>query len=367
MPIMPPNGITSLREDVLKLVQPYHKSTHGTPFSADQLIVMAIVAIGTHSVSRQEIFYWFLDHSHTLRDRWRWRNFKVLALTFEDLIPDFGLAFSLYSVPLVDRDSDAPAVAGNHTNYTVDEQRARLYLEPCLAPRKGIFRFEVLPPELRLVIHEYALAYPPIATGAQTREASYPWLFTDRREFGNAFPDATFDQCLPIRRATDTIGLLRVGSKEARRGASHVSYSINSFHLHTHDALDKFIASAPSARLNSLREISFFYDCPPDQQVRVYEIAFSRVLGEGKLKSITIFADDDSWFSAEEDTPGPVVRTVRRYEDVTQFPGIRTLVQLLAKTIRWRVEGDAELMGAYVTEEVAKVHAQMYPGASDGK
>lgn len=71
-------------------------------------------------------------------------------------------------------------------------------------------------------------------------------------------------------------------------------YSRNAFDLHIWDAPDRFVTRAPSARLASLRKISFLYRFPLDQQDKVYEIAFARKLVDRKLRGITIYADDDS-------------------------------------------------------------------------
>lgn len=261
---MPDNKITSLREEVLELVQPY-KNSPKDPFSTDKLIVIAIIALGNQSVKLDQILSWIQDHSHSARARSRQTGFSEHGGELEELLPGFTHAFNLYSVPIIGRDSDMPASADQIAGCTVEERAARIYLEPCLAPRSGVFRLHDVPAELRLTIYEYALTYSMFAVGIRSTGDGRSWLYTDRRDFGLPFLKTPFYYSIPLGLARDVTALLRVGDKKEREDVQNIFYSQNRFHLHTPETLNRFIARAPVARLSMLKAISFFYIVPPKQ------------------------------------------------------------------------------------------------------
>lgn len=356
---MPDNEIASLREEVLKLVEPYKNSTQEIPFLTGELIVMAIIALGNKSVRLDQILAWIQEHSHSVRARARQTGFHERGGRLDELLPGFTHAFNLYNVPIIDVNSDTPAFSDQNAGHTVEEQAARIYLAPCLAPRSGVFRLHDLPAELRLTIYEYALSYSIIAIGARETEYSRLWLYTDRRGFGLPFVKTPFYYTIPLGHARGITGLLRVGDKKARTDAHNIFYSQNCFHLHTPETLDRFIARAPVARLSMLKAISFFYIVPPKQQMRVYETCFARLLKESEMECIIVYAEDKPWFSAVYANTSSFHAGIPRYNNVTQLPGVTTLVKLLAKTASWRIEGDAEEIRSYVEREVAKIRSSL--------
>ena len=125
------------------------------------------------------------------------------------------------------------------------------------------FNLGELPPELRVRIYKYALAYPSLALvkRAPWRDTEQLWMYTNERVYGRAVQSTTHGFRLPVAPANVVRGLLQI-RRWIREETEKIFYGQNLFHFGGPKMLGKFINFVLPDRLDLPKKISVTYTCP---------------------------------------------------------------------------------------------------------
>lgn len=217
---------SSLREEVLELIRPYRDSGSSPhPFTTEELVVIAAIALGKQACTRQQICRYILTNFHEYMEK------VIDAACYEatkpfSWIPECGFprldgfetAFGCYQVPLRPAHGKNDLLEVVVQNWAVDFPAARIFLGRHLAPLEGPFRILALPAELRVVIYEYALSYPALSVDLCESTGCRFCPFDPER------PD------LQTHITPDILSITRV-NRQMYREALPVFYAVNHFDL----------------------------------------------------------------------------------------------------------------------------------------
>jgi len=377
------NEESSLRQEVMALIDPYvMPASQPHPFTTEELIVLALVAIADQLVSSDEqILTWICKHFSEHNDS------AVRALfdkrhdchgskkhRYDDIVDGFSSAFEQYSLPLMRvpelhrrLNADIPFQMASGPRWTTDCRAARMLLDKRLAQaRNGTFNFLALPAELRMAIYKYALSYPSLTVDTTSRRAAFiafhRKLDLVENQTNICFYTMSLDQMLAIAHV----------NKQIYREALPVFYSINEFDCPSLLALTMFshmlrrsnplqsrhkLCGPEPYRAACLTKLSIRLDCRKRSPaaIRVLPNLLAELLQAKELHCVTVQVFDDEWLGEEDDY---VYRphTARRLADSPQeLPGIAELVPLLHRARSQEVRGGGGDIERYLTKEVARL------------
>jgi len=261
------NDATALRKDVLALIKPYTASDCAQhQFTAKELAVIAAVAINQPTATEWELLEYICTHfkqyikaaleafaNHYCSSS----GIRANALCPEEqakrrdsIIPHFSAAFRHYQVPLYPTYSDIPLEVEIHAGdrsqdqdsalgWAVDARAARIYLSKHLGEeRAGRFDFLSLPAEIRNLIYEYTLSYPPL----RLLKREGPCFETFHRELEQELASPQQSRCDTFHTGSlhELLAITQV-NKQVYKEALPLFWSINEFCFPSNHALTTFV------------------------------------------------------------------------------------------------------------------------------
>jgi hypothetical protein len=164
----------SVKQEIEAVIAPWRSSEEKPPFTAAELIVMAILCISKHAVMVKEIVTWvvrtFAHYRELVLEQWAESCSSSIRTTRSSMVVDgFYEVFDDFDVPLRDpnnvetirKDLDYVERLVDGFSISVSPAAGRVFLRNILEPRReGVFDFLRLPAELRNRIYDMVFTLP---------------------------------------------------------------------------------------------------------------------------------------------------------------------------------------------------------------
>ncbi|KAK5130774.1 hypothetical protein LTR08_001664 [Meristemomyces frigidus] len=337
----------SVKVDIMTAIKPYRRASTKPPFSASELIVMAILCSSESSLSVSKTFEWavrtFSYYAHAALDAY-------LAVEPDDenddpagprcVIPELRYGLDEWEVPLVDvyasdiYTSNLVRNRENEDTITVPPSAGRVFLARWLEPaRKGAFPFLKLPAELRNVIYQMVFQFP--SSGLGFAEYGLPMLLqreADDSRVASAWSDSDSGDALDAPPMSKTLALLRA-NKQIYAEALPFFYRDNLFHFADLAAFVDFAQRLSSERLQHLGSLHvriIRWSGHSFQPVGHYQSAMQAIGNVKELKKLTLEVEDEYWFNMNKHCRMELGRS-SKFTKAEQIPGIKELAKLAAK------------------------------------
>ncbi|EME48915.1 hypothetical protein DOTSEDRAFT_30272 [Dothistroma septosporum NZE10] len=364
---MPAPAATSpceqLRKEILALAHPHRAATKLPPFSAGELIVMALVCKDSEDLQAPDILRWIVKHfkhygnraleEYTRRidggNRWR-EEVRVV-------VPGFNAALDHYELPVSRR------CEFNHIPdyiYSIDTAAARLYLRGYLAKKAtGTFPFLRLPAELRNHIYELTFCFAKgrgifvdnVKTGGLSMLAQHPGDDSYAKDWWNYSYETGNQTCVIGRRdvrhlppTKDILALLLV-CKQISGEALPYFYQLNPLHINTLKKLTAVAHRMAPSRLEHLNHLSI--ELMGDHRYHDDVASFSRfpqtveaLKAIKDLKMLEIETTDKMWLSMRPASRQSLGRKTP-FKKFAQIPGMKELARLAESAVSFNLRGNS--------------------------
>lgn len=283
----------SLRTEIETLIEPHRHSDQEPPFSAAELVIMAIIC-NDESVTpyRSEIFPWVM---HTFRyysslaipayvkymtstmDRRYFHNEEL-----KNVVKGFEKVFEEYEVPLIQIKGDYPWL----TEWGSKPSQARLFLLSHLEPPRT-FPFFNLPRELRDRVYEELLVYPwpgfavqdpPLVSSRISDDKPHPsdWWLTQR------------SPCFTVNNLSQSLQLLQT-CRKIYEEAMPIHHGLNTFSFDCQSRLADALNCLTLDRARHLKTLHLSIETPSKYSKRIEDVPLARQIS---LKQLLISVDD---------------------------------------------------------------------------
>ena len=351
----------NVKAEILAAIKPYRNTEDEPPFSAAELIVMAVLCSLGPEVNKEQILMWITRTFRYYNEKALEQYCKIAGTGWvhSDMyyaVDDFEEGFSCYDAPLVDP-CENEVVCFYSKEVTVPVKAGRVFLRKWLEPaRKGKFPFLRLPAELRNTIYEMVFTFPEkgICASSMYLRENIRFCIREVDESEVSRTSATVD-AVPVSRI---LALIRV-NKQISREARPYFYRVNCFEFGNMDLFVNFFAKMPASHAEHITMIDVAWSPGeiswaqwPPFLAKALE-AFARIKTLSKLE---IWAQDRGWFSMGSRLRQACGRT-SKFTKVKQFPGVKELTVAASKARVLEFSGDCPQIEAYIREEVKKLKA----------
>lgn len=371
----------SLRDEVLELIAPYRTTASPShPFTTEELVVIAAIALGKQACTRQQICRYiltnFYKYMEKVIDAACYEATKPFSWICECGFPrldGFETAFGCYQVPLRPAHEKNDLLEVVVQNWAVDFPAARIFLGRHLAPPEGPFRILALPAELRVVIYEYALSYPALSVDLCESTGCRFCPFDPER------PD------LQTHITPDILSITRV-NRQMYREALPVFYAVNHFDLRGpwKDHQLAFVrmlresdplatperkslcvnASSISQYITSI-DIDYHWGVEPYRAVTQQLIEY--LLGVRRLKRLSVHLVDEQWHGWFDPKSAAVQSLGHTFSHPRELPAMGKLVRLVHRAEDCELRGDENgQVVQHIRSEVERLKNETHePGSID--
>ncbi|SMR52597.1 unnamed protein product [Zymoseptoria tritici ST99CH_1A5] len=357
----------TLKEELYVLIRPYATTFRQPPFTAGELIIIAMV-LGDHRPRSQgDLLSWIMNtfrfFSNELITKWADDHLSDRRLFYtcneiKDPVPGFAKAFLKYDLPIKLVSSN---LSTQRDTYAADPRACRTYLRRLLEPlRHNTFRFLDLSSELRNIVYEMAFSYPKsgirITTNSRNKITS---LQTQHREGissgGSVMKwEPTRSGPITLPPMSRILSLLSV-NRQINAEATPIFYNINTF-LFPNPRL--FLALSNRLATNRFSNISrLALDINAKTDFKSW-IPFTRLLAEHKpFDFLGITTDDRSWLKLRPAERAELGRKTP-FKEIKQVPGFFHLAVAVVKAKAFELGGPCDGIKAYVAAEVLRIKAK---------
>ena len=354
-----------VRKEILAVTKEYNHENSPPPFSAAEMVVMAVVCGEEKYLRIDDIILWITKHFKYYRAKAL--EEYALAVKFEGnyeevdmVIPGICEAFDFWEAPLEDA-LEVRSMSRRHHDLTtieVNPSRARIFLRRWLEPeREGTFPFLRLPAELRNTIYEMVFSFPKSGFYIHNSNSSGHGVTLLERDMEDLEGSASWplwteeDEILESDPMQIVLALLSV-NKQVYSEAMPYFYRTNFFFFEDLKAFVTFTKKVSCERVKHLGHL--YLVCgwqslgQSPNMVKDF-IAATRALVQAKsLRKLEIaLSNDYDW----KDLPLHVRQQLGLYRKLTkpeQIPGIFSLVIAASNARAFEIHGSSPLVEEYM-------------------
>lgn len=392
----PPNGPHAVRledqsrlqlkQEITSIVEPYRTQFDKPPFSAAELIVIAVVCFDCHPAgptSSEILQYIILLFRHYIcksvqeyADSFKgpYNDRRDLGSEVTPCVVDgFWRAFQDYDSPLIETTINE---AGKEVErYTVAPAEARLFLRRILGPRrKGFFNFFELPAELRNRIYEYLLLFSGDGELTIARDQGYgrgtftfllkqrsnesaPFLSNQQTQY-NIFGDAVDHYPVNGTVAPPSSSHLAVFStcRQIHDEAMPLFYGLTHIHFYSLDAVEQYLVKGPRRRVKKLGSVGITLTYPGPYAI--LPAAVGKLATIHNLKKLRIgMLGDREWLEMPLHWRSSMGwRLQRKFKNFEEIPGMLELAELAwtipGFDVEIHVEGHCPVFKTFMAEQI---------------
>jgi hypothetical protein len=357
--------LEDLKQEVLLLIQPYSIGSEEPPYTAGEMIIMALICSDNAPLSKIDALAWILKtfryYSDLFIANWAERipSQDWYASEDEEIgypVGGFAEAFMQYELPLT---LAATAQSMGRDTFTTDPRSARIYMRRLLEPpREKTFAFLEVPNELRNVIYEMVFSFS--CSGIRVRHGV---LESQRRE---GFPGGSIMnwelesldslEAIVLPPVGEILALLLV-CRQINSEATPIFYNINAFEFPRPQMFVVFGNRMASNRFSNITKVSFDLT-PPTALLLRHWTAFATMLAAHQpLEFLGITLADTDWLKMR--APDRIILGRRtaftRYE---QILGFSFLAAAVAQATIFELAGESPKFKQYLESEVSKIKAK---------
>lgn len=347
-----------LKQEITIIIEPYRTLSEKPPFSAAELIVMAVVCFDGHPAGptcSEILQYIILSFRHYIcksvqeyADSFRgaYNERRDYGSHFVPCAVDgFWRAFKDYESPLIETTHNE---AGKEVErYTVAPAEARLFLRRILEPRRnGFFNFFELPAELRNRIYEYLLLFSGDGDLTIARALGFPsgpCTFLLRQRANESAPLSN-DQQTKFHVFGGPLGYYPVNGTVAPPSRSHLAifstcrqahdeamplfYGLTHIRFHCLDAIEQYLVKGQRRRVRKLGSVGITLTHPGEYQV--LPAAVQKLATIRNLKNLRIgMLGDREWLDMSWGSRWNMGwRLQRKFKKFEEIPGMLELAEL---------------------------------------
>ncbi|KAF2159777.1 hypothetical protein M409DRAFT_60546 [Zasmidium cellare ATCC 36951] len=367
-----------LKRKLRKLIKPWKTSTSKPPFTAEQLVVIALFLCPPEGSTQARVERFIMQHfgyylklalaCTPLADSKHLTAPRSNQRKVEAFQKDCNRVYRQFEVPI----QTASSSEGSTARWTITAAATHIFLRDVLRPSapEEPFPFQRLPAELRNRIYEYVLRFPTQGVCVKVKaekpgkeSKSIPAQFSVIRDqklemngsgasdfyykLESAYRDYPLanhpdglpkgiQNCLP---AADHLSVLSV-SKQVFQEAMPIFYSTNNFTFDSLQHLLWFLEATPAARRDHIEHVSFYY---MDGYEKFASPAFKLLKEISHLRELDIGVAESYWKNLVK------VDWTPKYPDVLKVPGAFTLRSIRGlKVVRFH--GDCETFKTLIPE-----------------
>ncbi|PPJ60830.1 hypothetical protein CBER1_11639 [Cercospora berteroae] len=356
------------------------------PLPLAEIVVMILVLnppLTKHAILEYLFDHVYYYHQLALAFSCQWVSSGQHYNVFSRFRTEFFHVFDLFDVPLIHSNPRAGTSESTLATWTVSSSAVRLFLTSRLFPENEKvdgFPFLRLPPDLRMLVYEFALLLPKSGILMDSSDMLYNrtprWSFRPELKVFSRGQDS-FEQVLGthpesepaltprergrdlfanfLYRSTLTCGLygthlaLLVTCKQVYQEAMPVFYGQNNFVCRSLDQLQVFLEATPKARRAHISRITFYYDA----YCRRGTHAALRMLKEQeRLHTLHVWISEFDWLKVTT-TTRPLVRKYKNVSDIPAIQILRSIRGLKEVTFHGDCDTVRYLVGSDMTKEKA--------------
>ncbi|KJX99710.1 hypothetical protein TI39_contig353g00025 [Zymoseptoria brevis] len=357
----------NLKRELYVLISPYASGFQQPPFTAGELIIIAMV-LGDHRPRNQgDLLSWLMNtfrfFSNQLVTKWAddYLSDRRLCYAFHEIndpVPGFAKAFLKYDLPIKLVSSN---LRTQRDTYAADPRACRTYLRRLLeAPRHKTFRFLDLSSELRNIVYEMAFSYPKsgirIIANSRNKITSLQTQHREGISSGGSVMNWESNRGGPITlpAMSRILSLLSV-NRQINAEATPIFYNINTF-LFPNPRLVLALSNrmAPN-RFSNITRLALDINAKTDFKSW---IPFTRLLAEHKpFNFLGITTDDKSWLKLRPAERAELGRKTP-FKEIKQVPGFFHLAVALSMAKTFELSGLCDGVKEYVAAEVLRIKAR---------
>lgn len=353
-----PSSATTIRARIDSAIALWRECTHDPPpFTLAELAVMAL-ALNAKPLHDDDICAWILRtfaFYRQLRPEAAWNYLRRAGGAGAEACatePDPSIRLALrmwpgglervlhtYAVPVRESQADADEDGEPRrtaTRWTVGAEEALLFLRPRLwsgeETRRGHFPFLRLPPEIRNIVYDMVLGFPPSgisincydAFGIGTARAVHAISRSFEQAFDFELWRRQYRWYLLVGRVSDILSILSV-NKQIRAEALYVFADINTFYFMSARHMARILCRMSTELRDNVRDIAFVHK-PESGCVAALCTSFAILSRMKRLRRLRIFVSGEEFRQAYEFFTG---REPVKFMGFDDAPAIGPHVELL--------------------------------------